>query len=548
MAEDTNKEQKLDLSELAGLQFATAWTPSSTPKSRDFSERKRGGNFRGERSQKQNRENQPRRQKSDYNRQDSRRDASDKKFRKNGDLRKSKGKKFEKKAPFEFSMEVLFYPDDAPIEKLSKVMKASKRTYQLFDIAHLVLEKQDRFIVLAKNLPDANGELKPLYCAQPYNIPFEDEQSAKSAALEYYIGEMFEKTQQECEAPKGNFQVVNRSKITGDLLGAPNWHRYNEYLREYHREKCSNVPFEKFVTEVEGVRDEAEIAKWTEQMKTRTVYKLKEVVEGENDTFETREAAVAYIAQKKGAELVKKYDQVRFKGANISKMPFGRIRKNIEEAWRKQKRFPIVTANNLRGRLRRTGFAVYKRGTKGFAFVSAIKRKFLFEGDSLAEAPQKIFDFITANAGINASELPYKFLGMEVPETSQKPKPLSEEANSDGTVQSSEPATSAQELSEEVKAKLGEVWRELTWLISEGYVVEYADATLQANPYLARPKDKSAEASAEPVATADEPILKSESSEAVAEEDDETSVEEEVLQEAESAQEEQVEESENKAE
>ena len=98
------------------------------------------------------------------------------------------------------------------------------------------------------------------------------------------------------------------------------------------------------------------------------------------------------------------------------------------------------------------------------------------------------------------------------------------------------------------KQKLGEVWRELTWLISEGYVVEYADATLQANPYLARPKDKSAEASAEPIATADEPILKSESSEAVAEEDDETSVEEEVLQEVESAQEEQVEESENKAE
>ena len=283
------------------------------------------------------------------------------------------------------------------------------------------------------------------------------------------------------------------------------WHKYNEYLHEYHREKCPQIPFEKFASEVEGVRDADEISKWVEQMKVRTVYKLKEPGEGENSIFETREAAMNHVAHKWGAELVKKYDQVRFKGANLARLPFGRIRKNIEEAWHKQKRFPIVTANNLRGRLRRTGFAVYKRGTKGFAFVSAIKRKFLFEGDSLAEAPQKIFDFISANPGILADQLPYKFLGMEAPKSESKPKPLSEEAGSDNIENTGEPPSHPEELSDETKAKLAAVWRELAWLISEGYVVEYADASLQANPYLGG--DSSLSCSPETAAVIDDMVV-----------------------------------------
>ena len=64
--------------------------------------------------------------------------SSDKPFKK-------RQKPFDKKAkkePFVFSMEVLFYPEDAPFNKLSDIMKASKRTYQLFDIAEIILESR----------------------------------------------------------------------------------------------------------------------------------------------------------------------------------------------------------------------------------------------------------------------------------------------------------------------------------------------------------------------------------------------------------------------
>lgn len=183
------------------------------------------------------------------------------------------------------------------------------------------------------------------------------------------------------------------------------------------------MPFEKFSASIESVRDADQIAAWLETMKKKTVFKLKEPQEGAPESFDTREAARAYISEKFGAELVRTYEQVRMRGEYVAKLPFGRIRRNIEEAYRKQKKFPIVTANNLRGRLRRSGFTVYKRGSKGFAFVSTIKRKFIFEGESLSEVPQKIFDFITANPAIRAADLPYNISGSKLRSRKPNQKP-----------------------------------------------------------------------------------------------------------------------------
>ncbi len=501
-----NKTGEIDLSELSNLQFSTAWTPSSSisPSPRgsgSFKGPKRDGRRPGRPRDGGDFKKRPFRDRRDG----GERPGSDRPF-------KRRPKPFDmkaKKEPFAFSMEVLFYPEDTPFNKLSDIMKASKRTYQLFDIAEIILEKPERFVVLAKNLPDADGNAKPLYCAQPLNLPFEDEAAAKAAAIDARFDELFSAEETDAEPPKGEFQVVNRCSITGDLLGAPNWHKYAETVREYHGRKFPKMPFEKFSASIEGVRDADQIAAWLETMKKKTVFKLKEPREGDPESFDTREAARAYIAERFGAELVKTYEQVRMRGEYVAKLPFGRIRRNIEEACRKQKKFPIVTANNLRGRLRRSGFAVYKRGSKGFAFVSTIKRKFIFEGESLSEVPQKIFDFITANPAIRASDLPYKYLGLEAPKSEAKSKTLAQE-HSDGaeTLESQKPAESA-ELPGETREKLSSVWSELSWLVSEGYVVEYADGTLQANPYLPKPKDKAqaADPEAEAAKAGDEPII-----------------------------------------
>ncbi len=494
MSEDeSNKTSQplVDLSELSNLQFQTAWTPSSNIG--DSTRPSRGKEFKKSFRRKDFSKDAPERRRPRYESKAADGDDSRSNFKKRPFKKFAKGSDKKKPyAPFVFTMDVQIFPEDVPFNKLSEIIKASKRTYQLFDIAHLILEKRERMVILAKNLPDSDNIVKPLFCAQPLNIPFEDEASAKNAALEYKFEEMFEPAEIEAEPPKGTFTVVNRCKLTGDLIGAPNWHLYQKALREYHKEHFAKMPYDAFLETIESVKSPEAVNQWLEQTKTKKVYKLKNAPEGQEKIFETPEEAKKYIDESTNEEFVKVYEQVRMNASNIDRMPMGRIRRNMEEAIRKEKRFPIETANNMRGKLRRSGFAVYKRGSKGYAFVSLIKRKFLTEGETLAECPQKIFDFVLMNPAIKAAEVPYKFLGMEVPAALVDEK-------GEGTPQTSE-------LTDEQKADLNAVYSELSWLISEGYVVEYSDTTLQANPYLPKPKDKSQKAVSEPVN--DEPVEK----------------------------------------
>ncbi len=74
-----------------------------------------------------------------------------------------------------------------------------------------------------------------------------------------------------------------------------------------------------------------------------------------------------------------------------------------------QRRFPLDTANGLRGRLRRESFTIFKKGSKGISYVCAVKRKFRIPGQVFAESIGTLIAFIEAHPMVRASELPEKF-------------------------------------------------------------------------------------------------------------------------------------------
>jgi len=535
MPENKDKKQSVDLSELLNVDFASGWSSSSSSnsfksdsprerkpfdKNRNRTDFKRKSDFTPRQTDGEGRKSFPKR---DFRKTERRPDSENSRPSAGEHPRSSYQKKQAFRAPqeapeFIFSMEVSFFPEDAPFTKLVELMRHLKRTYQLFEIAHILLEKPERYVVVAKNLPSADGTIKPLYCAQPMNIPYEDEASAKKAAIDYHVEDLFEKVQVEREAPKGNFQVVNKCGVTGEILGAPNWHRYNEFLREFHRERLPNMSFDRFTSSITSSREQSDIDSWLENMKNHTAYKLKET----GDIFDTYENASNYVSVKLAADLVKAYEHVRISAVNVEKLPRGRIRNNIEQQRLRQLKFPLETANNLRGRLRRTGFTIYKRGSKGYAFVCAVRRKFLLEGEKLSETPQKIHDFLTMNQGLTTVEFPYKFLGIENPSEVKTPKSLAEENNSE--IASEKTSAEAPAIDEETYAKISELSNELHWLVAEGYVVEYSDGKLQANAYLPKPKEKPAkkkatDAESEVSSDSDEPLVEEAQSDVASEEE-----------------------------
>ena len=47
-----------------------------------------------------------------------------------------------------------FFPDDAKFEILGAAMKKSRMTYELFEVARLILDKEDRLSIVIRH-PDA---------------------------------------------------------------------------------------------------------------------------------------------------------------------------------------------------------------------------------------------------------------------------------------------------------------------------------------------------------------------------------------------------------
>ena len=179
-----------------------------------------------------------------------------------------------------------FFPEDASFNALVKTIRTSARTIELFEIARTVLGKPDRFVVVVSRKPRPAGapDAPPqsFFVSVPDGVPFESEEAAVSYVLEMFVGNFFDRAEVEVEPPKGNFLVINKCGITGELLGPPNYHRYNQMVQQHHAAKLPRMPFEAFRARIETVRDPEVVNRWLEKMKKVTRYTWKApVAEGQ---------------------------------------------------------------------------------------------------------------------------------------------------------------------------------------------------------------------------------------------------------------------------
>lgn len=371
-----------------------------------------------------------------------------------------------------------------------KAIRNSYRTYELFEITRLILDKPDRYVVVIKPWGQRGGKgdvRTHLFLSLADGFPFEREEEALNHIFKSCIGTYFDVEEIEVDPPTGNFQVINRCTLTQELLGPPNYHRYQEFLQRHFHERIHNMPLERYLQKVETVRDPDVVKQWLDKMRKVKRYRLKDVPEGqEAPVFENLEGARKHLLQTKKAELVMQVDNLRLSGKMVSTLPGGNIRRSIEASLENQKRFPLETANHLRSRLRRMRFAIYKRGSKGVSYLCAVKRKFREPGQVFNQSVQELIEFLEAHPMFMAADLPQQYLGLkpltaaELAATAPSPAgPAAEGAPA------AEPPPEELPPGQVVYAETPELQRlkeELHWLIMEGYVVEYGDGRLLAHP------------------------------------------------------------------
>jgi len=420
---------------------------------------------------------------------------------------------------------VAFYPEDTGFGALAKAMRATCRTYELFEIARLILGKPDRFVVVLTRKPPgapaaAPGSTPPgstpaqtggpIFMALPDGLPFETEDAAIAHVVGRHFDQFFDRAVVEVEPPKGSFPFVNRCTLSGELLGPPNYHRYQQIVVQHHAARFPRMPFEEFRDRIETVRDPAVVAQWLEKMKQATHYTWKLGAAGDAPVvFENLEEARAYAVAHARDRMIKPVETARFHGKLVDALPAGEIRRAIEGHFERQRRFPLDTANALRGRLRREGFTIFKKGAKGISYVCAVKRKFRVPGQVFAEGIGMLITFIEANPMIALKDLPVKLLGITPPSTPSTP-PLAvaaQTAPAEPPAAPAEPAASAEaaapaaptpaapaepSLPPEQQEKLRRMTMDLRWLVQEGYVTEFGDGRLFTPPPMAEQRAKAA--------------------------------------------------------
>lgn len=438
------------------------------------------------------------------------------------------------------------YPEDTGFAAMVKAVRASCRTYQLFEITRAVLEKNDRFVVVVQRARPEQPERPaegaaapaatkpaPLYMSLPDHLPFDTEDAAIQHVLANNLGAFFDMQEVEIEPPKGNFPIINKCGITGELLGPPNYHRYQQILQQHYAAKIKGMSFDRFRDSITSLREPEVATQWLEKMKKAVRYTWKPPVPRtptnppveltakpaeapavpapapeaapateaapaaaaettpavpatpapEAVSFDNIEDARLHLLANARDRVVRAVENVRFHGKLIEKLPPGEIRRALEGHVERQRRFPLDTANALRGRLRREGFTIFKKGSRGVSYVCAVKRRFRVPGQVFSETITALIDFIEKHPMVHIKELPRAFFGIEVPAATPAAAP----------VEGAPVPVPAAALTPEQTEKLRKMSNDLRWLVMEGYVTEFSDGKLFAPPPMAPQAAKRAE-------------------------------------------------------
>jgi hypothetical protein len=165
---------------------------------------------------------------------------------------------------------VEFVPAPEALELIHKEIQQYARVYSLFDIARVILARRDRYRIRFK----VNKGRKALFdCRHDNSVWLTREEALAHMWRAPWRGEYYDEETIEVDPPKGSFQHVARCGFSGEWLGPTNYHGYQKALRELHRERFSDMPFERYASRVRTEHGEEAVAAWLETMKMHTRYR-----------------------------------------------------------------------------------------------------------------------------------------------------------------------------------------------------------------------------------------------------------------------------------
>lgn len=369
-------------------------------------------------------------------------------------------------------IQVTFVPERNHLSVVVKEIHEKRRAYPLAMVAGLFLQKPENHQIKfeVQGGKDRPSDLK-LWQNTKTGMVFLSREVAMNYAIGHDLEEFFERQDLAVEAPSGNFVCVGRCTLSGELLGPPNHHGYQEKLQELHRTRFAHMPLDEYRGRIEMVRDPAAVEQWKEQAKTVRRYRDRNDPPGEARL--KRSEAEFLFTQKYTKDLLKQGQRFLVPGPRAPDLPDLELRRLAREAWTRENRFPMTLLFALRAAFKHMKLQLFKVGNETFATAIAPKP---LEAAHVVENIQKMIDLLREHPGWTRKEL----------------------------VEHMQPGLSSE------SPEAVELLSPLRWLVDKGHVIEFFNGTLSLpaqpppRPAPTRdPSDARAEPGTEPGTTAE---------------------------------------------
>ena len=361
-------------------------------------------------------------------------------------------------------VEVRFLPHAHAFESVIAQIKSSSVTYSVFALARLFLDKPERYDV---RLKAAEGAV--LHQLGEDGAVATDPSTLEASAFANAKDDFYVVEQTQTEPLKGNFTNVARCRLSGTLLGPTNHHAYQPQLRSLYEQRFSRrMSFQDYQRQVEIVSDPAVVEEWKEQARSITTYKTK--AQEPEVAFKSAAEAERHFRQTHLPSLLRSAQEVTISGVASRRLGDRGLGRVIEDAWSTEIRSPSKMMQELSAGLRQAGLNIF-RHRRGMLFVSPFRiRTFGHERSGVSASINGILEKLAETPGMTRKQLAEKMAPAEV------------------------------EATEADRTKLA-LASDLHWLISEGYVIEFNDGTLDL-PRAKQPPAPVVEAKAEGTETA----------------------------------------------
>ncbi|MBU4210951.1 MAG: hypothetical protein KKD33_00035 [Verrucomicrobia bacterium] len=368
-------------------------------------------------------------------------------------------------------IEVTFIPERRGLKPLVARLARSGRAYPLFEVATLFLSKPDFYAVKQEVIPGTAGaESVFLYQCAECKVVFLDRNRAVAHALNKHMDLFYAREETQSEPPKGAFICVARCKLSGELLGPPNYHEFNERVLELHSTRFASMSLDAYRRHIVNETDPALIEQWKKEACRQILYRTLRVAEPL--TFKRRNQVEAHFMEHYAPALIWKGRRFVTPGVACRDLEDPQIRRVVEESWAHENQFPLKMAVSIQPAFRHLGLHTFKASGKA-TFVTAIVPHPI-DPLQAADGIRRILECLCAHPGVSRQELVMLLQPGAVPDAVP------------GAVPDAVPDV----------PEVAAILHALRWMVEKGHVIEFYNGTL-AIPYR-KPEFAKADKAAQP--------------------------------------------------